>query len=228
MNGTLHLDDHLLLASLQLFQSQFHPMDLLLHGRSIGLSHIGIQRCLHLFFQGDLSFPEKDLSFRFQDVLIHLILLQSQFVDVSLHVKTPTFDLLELLHEFRFHHLIGIRDLARSTLVLHHGSIHAIHVKTQMLHVVFQLSDLLLVARQLTLDADLLLLQDHLLVLVFIEAALQLVGIAGDGQQLRLLLDPILLHVRAFLRQLRNGLAHVLELGLLWPRHIFVVADFSL
>mmetsp|Transcript_35754 Transcript_35754/g.77231 ORF Transcript_35754/g.77231 Transcript_35754/m.77231 type:complete len:302 (-) Transcript_35754:877-1782(-) len=97
-----------------------------------------------------------------------------------------------------------------------------------MLHVVLQLPNLLLMTRQLPFDANLLLLQDHLLVLVFVEVALQFVGIAGDRQQLGLFLDPVLLHVRAFLGELRNGLAHVFQFGLLWPRYILVVADLRL
>mmetsp|Transcript_46592 Transcript_46592/g.74144 ORF Transcript_46592/g.74144 Transcript_46592/m.74144 type:complete len:364 (+) Transcript_46592:962-2053(+) len=97
-----------------------------------------------------------------------------------------------------------------------------------MLHVVLQLPNLLLMSRQLPFDANLLLLQDHLFVLVFVEVALQFVGIAGNGQQLGLFLDPVLLHVRALLGELRNGLAHVLQLGLLRPGHILVVADLRL
>mmetsp|Transcript_81940 Transcript_81940/g.196461 ORF Transcript_81940/g.196461 Transcript_81940/m.196461 type:complete len:542 (+) Transcript_81940:350-1975(+) len=227
-DGPLHLHDHLLLAALQLLQPQLHAVDLLLHGRGVGLTHVGIQSRLHLLLEGDLSLPKENLALRLQDVLVHLVLVHPHPVYIPLHVQALCLDLLELLDELRLHHGVGVGDLVRPCLVLHHGAVHAVHVEAEVLHVILQLPDLLLMARQLALDPELLLLQDHLLILVLVEHPLQLVRVTRHGQKLRLLLDPVLLHVGALLRQLRNGLPHVLQLGLLRPGHVLVVADLRL
>mmetsp|Transcript_62552 Transcript_62552/g.146725 ORF Transcript_62552/g.146725 Transcript_62552/m.146725 type:complete len:289 (+) Transcript_62552:1109-1975(+) len=81
-------------------------------------------------------------------------------------------------------------------------------------------------ALELPFYPDLLLLQDHLLVLVLIQRGLQLVGLARDGQQLCLLLDPVLLHVGAFFGQFRYGFSHMFEFRFLWAGHIFVITQF--
>mmetsp|Transcript_47103 Transcript_47103/g.143111 ORF Transcript_47103/g.143111 Transcript_47103/m.143111 type:complete len:454 (+) Transcript_47103:1011-2372(+) len=89
-----------------------------------------------------------------------------------------------------------------------------------MLHRVVQLLDFLLLRRELAFDAHLLLLQNHLAVLLIIDASLEPVGVRRYRQQLRLLLNPILLHVCAVFRQISDSLLHVLQLSLLRSRDV--------
>mmetsp|Transcript_37106 Transcript_37106/g.73867 ORF Transcript_37106/g.73867 Transcript_37106/m.73867 type:complete len:327 (-) Transcript_37106:1174-2154(-) len=218
----LHLHDHLLLPPLELVQPQLHAVDLLFHGGRIGLPHVGIQRLLHLLLQGDLALPQQHLSLRLEDLLRHVALFLADILDGALRLQAFRLDLLELLHEVLLHHLVEVLELGGFGVVLHDCAVHAVHVESKVLHGVVQILDLFFLRLELGLDAELLLFEHHLPVLLVVQARLQPVRLRRHGQQLGLLLDPVLLHVAALFLHVRDGLLHVLDLGLLGAGHVRV------
>mmetsp|Transcript_58448 Transcript_58448/g.153905 ORF Transcript_58448/g.153905 Transcript_58448/m.153905 type:complete len:431 (-) Transcript_58448:674-1966(-) len=149
-------------------------------------------------------------------------------LDVPLHVQALALDLLQLLHEVDLQHLVLVRNRRGLGVVRHQAAVHAVHVEAQVLHGVLEFLDFLSLALELALDADFLLLEDHLAVLLVVHDAPQAVGLRGDSQELRLLRDPVLLHVRALLCELGDLRPHALQLGLLRPGHVGVVAGLGL
>src|SRR5690606_15911496 len=74
-NSSLHILDHLLLLLSQLFISEFHSMDFLLHCDYFTLADVGIESILHLLFKLDFSFPEENLTLSFNYLCKDICLL---------------------------------------------------------------------------------------------------------------------------------------------------------
>lgn len=67
-DSSLHILDHLLLLLSELFVPELHSMDFLLHCDNLALTDVGVKCILHFPFKLDLSLPEEDLSFGFDDL----------------------------------------------------------------------------------------------------------------------------------------------------------------
>jgi len=90
-DSTLHVLDHLLLLLAELVVHELHAMDFFAHGNDLRLTDLGVHFLLHLLLKLDLSLPEQDLAFSFDDFSQDISLLFLELRDLVLKLDAFVF-----------------------------------------------------------------------------------------------------------------------------------------
>ena len=191
----LHVLDQLLLLLTEEFILKLHSMDLLLHGDDLSLTNGWVKSVLHLFLKLILALPEEDLLFSLDNFDQDITLLLLELSDLVLKLDRLILHLLKLLLELHLDVEVVSRELLLATVVLIDLTVELVHLEDLVLLGHFQLSDLLVVAFDLRIDSNFLLVKDGFLSSQIVVLAIDLVLLLLALDKLDLVGDPVLLNV---------------------------------
>ena len=191
----LHVLDQLLLLLTEEFILKLHPMDLLLHGDDLSLTNGWVKSVLHLFLKLILALPEEDLLFSLDNFDQDITLLLFELGDLVLKLDRLILHLLKLLLELHLDVEVVSRELLLATVVLIDLAVELVHLEDLVLLGHFQLSDLLVVALDLRVDSNFLLVKDGFLSSQIVVLAINLALLLLALDKLDLVSDPVLLNV---------------------------------
>ena len=191
----LHILNQLLLLLTEEFILKLHPMDLLLHGDDLSLTNGWVKSVLHLFLKLILALPEEDLLFGLDNFDQDITLLLFELGDLVLKLDRLILHLLKLLLELHLDVEVVSRELLLATVVLIDLTVELVHLEDLVLLGHFQLSDLLVVALDLRVDSNFLLVKDGFLSSQIVVLAINLALLLLALDKLDLVGDPVLLNV---------------------------------
>ena len=191
----LHILNQLLLLLTEEFILKLHPMDFLLHGDDLSLTNGWVKSVLHLFLKLILAFPEEDLLFGLDNFDQDITLLLFELGDLVLKLDRLILHLLKLLLELHLDVEVVSRELLLATVVLIDLAVELVHLEDLVLLGHFQLSDLLVVALDLRVDSNFLLVKDGFLSSQIVVLAINLALLLLALDKLDLVGDPVLLNV---------------------------------
>ena len=206
----LHILDQLLLLLTEEFILELHSMDLLLHGDDLSLTNGWVKSVLHLFLKLILAFPEEDLLFGLDNFDQDITLLLFELGDLVLKLDRLILHLLKLLLELHLDVEVVSRELLLTTVVLIDLTVELVHLEDLVLLGHFQLSDLLVVALDLRVDSNFLLVKDGFLSSQIVVLAIDLVLLLLALDELDLVGDPVLLNVGCVVVDFLNLLLDVI------------------
>ena len=213
-NTALHILDELLLLLTEQFVLELHSMDLFFHSNDLSLSYSWIESVLHLFLKLILAFPKEDLLLSFDDLNQDVTLLLLALGDLVLELDRLVFHLLQLLLKLHLDVEVIISKLLLALIVLIDEIIELIHLEDLVLLGDFELSDLLVVALDLGIYSDFLLVEDRLLGAEVIILAVDFVLLFLALDELDLVGDPVLLDVGCLVVDLLDLLLDVVAVVL--------------
>ena len=210
----LHILDELLLLLTEQFVLELHSVDLFFHSNDLSLSNSWIESVLHLFLKLILAFPKEDLLLSFDDLNQDVTLLLLALGDLVLELDRLVFHLLQLLLKLHLDVEVIICKLLLALIVLIDEIIELIHLEDLVLLGDFELSDLLVVALDLGIYSDFLLVEDRLLGAEVIILAVDFVLLFLALDELDLVGDPVLLDVGCLVVDLLDLLLDVVAVVL--------------
>ena len=205
----LHILDQLLLLLTEEFILKLHSMDLLLHGDDLSLTNGWVKSVLHLFLKLILALPEEDLLFSLDNFDQDITLLLFELGDLVLKLDRLILHLLKLLLELHLDVEVVSRELLLATVVLIDLTVELVHLEDLVLLGHLQLSDFLVMALNLRVNSNFLLVKDGFLSSQIVVLAIDLVLLLLALDKLDLVGNPVLLNVGCVIVDFLNLLLDV-------------------